>query len=90
MYEWKRRLRAASVTPFIAVEVVSTEVALAETRKMSGIEIRHRRGWSVLVEPGFDARHLRRLLAVLKRHRDRSSESEGVGLCAGSPVLAGS
>jgi hypothetical protein len=33
---------------------------------MSGIEIRHRGGWSVIVEPGFDANHLRRLLAVLE------------------------
>ena len=65
MYEWKRRLRATEVTPFLAVEVDSAE-AWAESGKMSGIEIRHRRGWSVMVEPGFDASHLRRLLAVLE------------------------
>jgi hypothetical protein len=63
MYEWKRRLRATEVTPFLAVEVDSAE---AESGKMSGIEIRHRRGWSVMVEPGFDASHLRRVLAVLE------------------------
>jgi hypothetical protein len=33
---------------------------------ISGIEIRHRRGWSLMVEPGFEANHLRRLLAVLE------------------------
>jgi hypothetical protein len=33
---------------------------------MSGIELRHRRGWSLMVEPGFDAVHLRRLLSVLE------------------------
>jgi hypothetical protein len=33
---------------------------------MVGIEIRHRRGWSLIVDPGFDARHLRRLLSVLE------------------------
>ena len=66
LYEWRRRLRATSSTPFIAVEVASTEAASADPRKMSGIEIRHRRGWSVMVEPGFDASHLRRLLAVLE------------------------
>ena len=66
LYEWKRRLRATSLTPFIAVEVASTEAASADTGKMSGIEIRHSRGWSVIVEPGFDASHLRRLLAVLE------------------------
>jgi hypothetical protein len=66
LYEWKRRLRATSLTPFIAVEVASTEASSADTPKMSGIEIRHSRGWSVIVEPGFDASHLRRLLAVLE------------------------
>ncbi len=65
MYEWKRRLRTTEVTRFLAVEVGSAE-ASAESGKMSGIEIRHRRGWSVMVEPGFDASHLRRLLAVLE------------------------
>ena len=66
MYEWKRRLRATEVTPFLAVEVASAEASSAESGKMPGIEIRHRRGWSVMVEPGFDAGHLRRLLAVLE------------------------
>jgi hypothetical protein len=33
---------------------------------MPGIEIRHRRGWSLIVEPGFDVVHLRRLLSVLE------------------------
>ena len=66
LYEWKKRLRATEVTPFIAVEVGSTEVASTEQEKMSGIEIRHRRGWSLIVEPGFDACHLRRLLSVLE------------------------
>jgi hypothetical protein len=65
-YEWKKRLRATEVAPFIAVEVASTEAASAEAGKMSGIEIRHRRGWSVIVEPGFDASHLSRLLAVVE------------------------
>jgi len=66
MYEWKRRLRATSESPFIAVEIASTEVASAATQKMSRVEIRHSRGWSVIVDPGFDASHLRRLLAVLE------------------------
>jgi hypothetical protein len=66
LYEWKKRLRATEVAPFIAVEVASTEAASAQPAAMSGIEIRHRRGWSVIVEPGFDASHLRRLLAILE------------------------
>ena len=65
-YEWKKRLRPTEVAPFIAVEVASTEAASAQPAPMSGLEIRHRRGWSVIVEPGFDANHLRRLLAVLE------------------------
>jgi hypothetical protein len=66
LYEWKKRLRATEVTPFIAVEVATTESASAQPGPMSGLEIRHRCGWSVIVEPGFDASHLRRLLAVLE------------------------
>ena len=66
LYEWKKRLRATEMTPFIAVEVASTEAASAQPGQMSGIEIRHRRGWSLMVEPGFDASHLRRLLTVLE------------------------
>jgi hypothetical protein len=42
------------------------EATSAQPGQMSGIEIRHRGGWSVIVEPGFDANHLRRLLAVLE------------------------
>ena len=65
-YEWKKRLRCSAAAPFIAVEVASTEAASAQPGQMPGIEIRHRRGWSVIVESGFDASHLRRLLAVLE------------------------
>jgi hypothetical protein len=66
LYEWKKRLRSSAGAPFIAVEIASTEVASAQPGPMSGLELRHRRGWSVIVEPGFDASHLRRLLAVLE------------------------
>jgi hypothetical protein len=59
-------LRATEVTPFIAVEVASTEAASTQPARMSGIEMRHRRGWSLMVEPGFDANHLHRLVAVLE------------------------
>jgi|SRR6202035_998672 len=65
-YEWKKHLRPTEVAPFIAVEVASTEAASTAPGPLSGIEIRHRRGWSAIVEPGFDANHLRRLLAVLE------------------------
>jgi hypothetical protein len=65
-YEWKKRLRPTEEARFIAVEVASTEAASTQAAPVSGIEIRHRRGWSAIVEPGFDANHLRRLLAVLE------------------------
>jgi hypothetical protein len=65
-YEWKKRLRSSEAAPFIAVAVASTEASSALPGQKSGIEIRHRRGWSLMVEPGFDASHLRRLLAVLE------------------------
>ncbi|MGD0648584.1 MAG: hypothetical protein ABR971_11370 [Acidobacteriaceae bacterium] len=65
-YEWKKRLRRSEAAAFVAVKVASTEAVPVEPAPMSGIEIRHRRGWSLVVEPGFDASHLRRLLAVLE------------------------
>jgi hypothetical protein len=68
-YEWKKRLRKTEAGSFVAVEV--TDPAAPESSapvpvQMVGIEIRHRRGWSLIVEPGFDASHLRRLLSVLE------------------------
>ncbi len=66
LYEWKKRLGPTAAAPFIAVEVSSTEAASTQPTPASGIEIRHRRGWSLIVEAGFDASHLRRLLAALE------------------------
>ena len=66
LYEWKKRLRASEAAPFISIAVASAEAASVQPGQMPGIEIRHRRGWSLMVEPGFDANHLRRLLAVLE------------------------
>ena len=69
-YDWKKRLRRAAASPFLAVEVAPTETlesAISETAQLAGIELRHRRGWSLIVAPGFDAGHLRRLLSVLEQ-----------------------
>jgi len=66
LYEWKKRLGPSEAGAFVAVKVASAEAASTQPAPMSGIEIRHRRGWSLVVEPGFDAGHLRRLLAVLE------------------------
>ena len=68
-YEWKKRLRKPETAAFVAVEISPAEAPAqpsSQTTRMSGIEIRHRRGWSLIVEPGFDAVHLRRLLSVLE------------------------
>jgi len=68
LYEWKKRLRQPNTAAFVAVEVSRAEAPAQPalyTAQISGIEIRHRRGWSLIVEPGFDAGHLRRLLSVL-------------------------
>lgn len=63
-YEWKKRLRQPEPASFIAVEVSRAEVTARPApyvKQISGIELRHRRGWNLIVEPGFDAGHLRRL-----------------------------
>lgn len=55
---WKRRLREAGPAPFV-------EVRVAEPAAGRAIEIRVGRR-RVLVEPGFDAAHLRAVLAALE------------------------
>jgi hypothetical protein len=69
-YEWKKRLRGAEVKPFVAVQVVAAEAeASTSTGAVTGaaIEVRLRGGRSLLVGPGFEADHLRRLLLVLEQ-----------------------
>ena len=39
-----------------------------------------------MVEPGFDASHLRALLAVLETRHDRSAKFACVGWCAGTRI----
>lgn len=65
-YERKKRLRQPETAAFVPVIVSEAEAVKPITVKMSGIEMRHRRGWSLIVDPGFDAGHLHRLLSVLK------------------------
>ncbi len=69
IYEWKKRLRQSEATSFVAVEVAVPAAPASSSPvsvQMVGIELRHRRGWSLIVEPGFDAAHLHRLLSVLE------------------------
>ena len=66
-FAWKRRLLEAEAAKFVAVEAAP----IRETRRPaaeqgSAIEVRLGRCRSLMVEPGFDADHLRALLAALE------------------------
>ena len=64
-YDWKKRVRGAEAAKFVAVQVAPpSEAALVASGKT--IEVRLPRGRTLVVEPGFDARHLRALLSVLE------------------------
>jgi hypothetical protein len=66
-YAWKKRLREAEAAKFVEVEVKPTERARQWSAPgEQAIEIRISKGRSLVVEPGFDASHLRALLAVLE------------------------
>jgi len=68
-YEWKKRLRQSEAPSFVAVSVKAEEeraMLSSPLHPPSAIELRHSRGWSLRIEPGFDAVHLRRLLSVLE------------------------
>jgi hypothetical protein len=70
-YEWKTRLRQVDGGAFVAVEIAAAEPSsVTPARSLSErgapVEVRLGRGLSVMVEPGFDASHLRRLLSVLE------------------------
>jgi hypothetical protein len=67
-FAWKKRLRDSQAAKFVAVSVAP----VAEARKPAlgvpsgAIEVRLAGGRSLVVEPGFDAHHLRALLLVLE------------------------
>lgn len=64
-YEWKKRLRQSEVASFVAVSVKGEAERASPAQRHSSIELRHSRGWSMQIEAGFDADHLRRVLSVL-------------------------
>jgi hypothetical protein len=70
-YEWRKRLRPAEASSFVAVEISTTETpaALLPTAPVPSapIEVRLSRGRSLLVGPDFEVNHLRRLLTVLEQ-----------------------
>jgi transposase-like protein len=66
-YDWKKRIREGEAAKFVEVKVIGPKT---KARPASGysaaIEIRLSKGRSLFVEAGFDASHLRALLAVLE------------------------
>lgn len=60
-FTWKRRLRESAAEKFLEVQV--TEGPLASD---PSVEIRLQNGRSLMVRPGFDAGHVRALLAVVE------------------------
>jgi hypothetical protein len=74
MFSWKKRLREVEVAKFVAVEVAPVREAKrpAAVERSGAIEVRLSRSRSLVVDPGFDAHHLRALLAVL----DPAAEAE--------------
>jgi transposase-like protein len=66
-YDWKKRLRDSEAAKFAEVKVkASCEQRTPAPERYPAIEIRLSNGRSILVEPGFDASHLRALLTVLE------------------------
>ena len=66
-YDWKKRIREVEATQFVEVKVKdSNEQKKPVPKHYPAIEVRLSTGRSLLVEPGFDASHLRALLAVLE------------------------
>jgi hypothetical protein len=65
-YEWKKRLVEAAGASFVSVELKPSERPTYSSSGDKAIEIRLRRGRSLVVAPGFDASHLQALLLVLE------------------------
>ena len=62
-FAWKKRLQESAVTKFLEVQV--TERAPSRFGG-ADVEIRLQNGRSLMVRPGFDAEHVRALLAVVE------------------------
>ena len=62
-FVWKKRLEGDVPAKFLEVQVAGHAPS---THSDSSIEIRLRNGRSLMVRPGFDAEHVRALLAVVE------------------------
>ena len=66
-YDWKKRIREGEAAKFVEVKVKEpSEQRKPAPERYPSIEIRLGKGRSLFVESGFDANHLRALLAVLE------------------------
>ena len=67
-YYWKKRLKEAATPPFVEVQLAKTHRSQRYVGSAVGstIEVRLGNGRSLLVAPGFEASHLRALLAVVE------------------------
>jgi transposase-like protein len=65
LYAWRKRLQGAAGGKFVEVKVRALADSGAE-RGPGAIEVRLRKDRRVLVEPGFDAGHLRALIEALE------------------------
>jgi hypothetical protein len=63
-FAWKQRLRRAAEEQFVEVQVEKPAAQAPKTRG-GAIEIHLAEGWRIRVEPGFDAKHLRAVVAAL-------------------------
>jgi hypothetical protein len=62
LFAWKKRLSQAATQQFVPVRVVDAD----QPQSGCAIEIRFSGGPSVIVGPGFDAGHLRAVVAALE------------------------
>jgi hypothetical protein len=62
-FAWKKRLSPTETTKFVEIKVAAASEPVA---CVSAIEVQLKNGRSLLVAPGFDADHLRTLLAVVE------------------------
>ncbi len=67
MFSWKKRFREKEAAKFVEVAVTpAVESTSMPATRGRAIEVRLKGGRSLVVEPGFDASHLRLLLGVLE------------------------
>ncbi len=63
-FAWKKRLRHVAEEQFVEVQVETTAAQAPKTRS-SALEVHLAEGRRIFVEPGFDAEHLRAVVAAL-------------------------